>query len=376
MAKATKLPSGRWRVRTSEGGVRRSYTADTKKEAERLSAIGLAEDRASAARGMTLGEAIDAYIATCKAQGYSPATIAEYTARRRSSFPQLIDKPLRTLTAHDVQAQIDARAAARSVKTVRNDFFLMRAVLDVFAPNIDLRRIKLAKRQKHAKLIFPEMLPGKILSALSDEKSDLQIYAILAMFAGLRPSEVYALRWADISAEPITVVADPPFQVGEISVSAAEVRDERGAYQRKAPKTEAGNRVQTISWAVFERVYALKPRGASGDKIVEMNTKIAGVHWRHLRENGKLPEGLRLYDLRHYYATAVANSGASEEELAARMGHSTSAFSHQVYVELFEDRRRNVNEALAKATAATIKEVPNFDKMDTKLDTNNRLSNN
>ena len=357
MATAKKLPSGKWRVRTCDDGVRRSYTADTKKEAERLAAIGIEEERLNRIRDMTLEEAIEAYIATCKAQGYSPSTIAEYTARKKASYPKIIKTKLSRLTAHDIQAQIDERAANHSVKTLRNDFFLLRAVLDVYAPKLDLRKIKMAKRQKRPRLLLSEHMPAAILTIVSDTPPDLQIYVLLSMFAGLRPSEVYALHWEDLSKEPITVATNPPYQVGQISVSAAEVRDEKGNYQRKAPKTESGNRTQIISWAVFDQIYSIKDRGADDEKVVSLTSKKAALLWKRLKDEKKIPDHLRLYDLRHFYATAVANSGASEEELAARMGHSTSAFSHQVYVELFEERRENVNSVLSAATAAAIEKA-------------------
>lgn len=358
MATAKRLPSGRWRVQTFDHGQRRSFTADTKKEAERLAAIGLEEERASTRRSMTLEDALAAYIETCKAQGYSPSTVAEYTARRNRSFPQIINRRLDALRMQDIQAQLDARSnAGLSVKTVRNDYYLLRAVLGVYAPEINLTRIRLAKRKSRQKRLYSEAMPGDILTAAQAEPPDFRIYLALAMFAGLRPSEVYALRLSDISAEPITVAADPPYQVGRISVHAAEVRDEKGIYTRKAPKTESGNRDQLVAWSLLSLIRDLSRATSNDDKLVTLKPNGATKRWSAFRTRVSLPDGMRLYDLRHLYATAVANSGASEEELAARMGHSTAAFSHAVYVELFAERRERVNAALSRATDTAIKKA-------------------
>lgn len=353
MATARKLPSGRWRVQTYDHGERRSYTAETKKEAERMAAMNEAQERPSRA-SMTLGEAMTAYIRTCRAQGYSPSTIAEYSARQRKSYPLLIDRPLSRIDVHDIQAQIDARAETRSVKTVRNDFYLLRAVLSVYAPHVRLDRIRLARRPKRPKMVLREAMPAQILAAVAGMPADFQIYVMLSMFAGLRPSETAALRWADLGAEPILVDADPPYRVGTVRVSAAMVRDEKSVYQRKTPKTESGNRTQQIAWGVFERIYALKPRGADEDPVVTMKPASATRRWQLHRGQLPVPPAMRLYDLRHLYATSVVASGASEEELAARMGHSTSAFSHAVYVELFEERRQHTNAALARAAEQAV----------------------
>lgn len=369
MATAKKLPSGSWRVRTCTDGKRRSYTAPTKKEAERLAAIGEEEEKERASRSMTVKEALDGYIETCRAQGYSASTIAEYTRRTRSSFNEIIEKKLDKLTANDIQAQLDKRTKTCTPKTIRNDFYLLRAALAVYAPSIRLDKIKLAKRKHRAKLMLSETMPEQILKIVESQSASFRIYVALVMFAGLRPSEVYALHWSDISAEPITVAADPPYQVGQITVTAAEVRNEHGTYTRKPPKTESGNRTQLLSWSVFDLIYSAMPRGRDEEKLVKMNPNTATKTWDAVRKELPELEDLRLYDLRHYFATAVANSGATEEELAARMGHSTSAFSHSVYVELFRERRENVNAVLSRSTEKVIQNARFSEQMDTNLDT-------
>lgn len=355
MATVRKLPSGRWRAETYHHGIRRSFTADTKREAERLAAIGLVEDRATVKRGMTLADALAAYIETCKAQGYSASTIAEYSARMRKSYPLIASTPLSALEPNAIQAQLDARAnEGKSAKTIRNDLYFLRAALNVYAPGINLSRIRLAKRASRRKILFREAMPREILEAAKDQPNDFRIYLALIMLAGLRPSEVYALRLADLSAKPITVAADPPYKVGRISVHAAEVRNEKGEYVRKAPKTEAGNREQLVAWSLVAFIRSLSAANDPDDRLVTLKPNSATKRWDTVKGTLPVPEDMRLYDLRHLYATAVANSGASEEELAARMGHSTSSFSHQVYVELFAERRERVNETLSRATDSAI----------------------
>lgn len=352
MAHVRKLPSGRWRAETYDHGQRRSYTADTKKEAERLAAIGLDEERAKANAGMTVANALKAYIKTCKAQGYSPSTIREYTARSANSYANIASKRLNTLTLQDVQGQLDARINAnKAVKTVRNDWFLLRAALATYAPSLDLRRIRIARKPKRAKLVFRESWAADILRTARETwgEDDFYIYCLLTIFAGLRPSESYALHWEDISPTPI--ISMDGVQSGTISVHAAEVRGVDG-YARKAPKTAAGNRLLTVPWSLIEEIQRVRQR--TGGRILETRPSVINWRWIRVKRALGLPEGLRFYDLRHFYATAIANSGATEEELAARMGHSTSAFSHSVYVELFEDRQAPVNAALFAASDAAI----------------------
>ena len=88
-----------------------------------------------------------------------------------------------------------------------------------------------------------------------------------------------------------------------------------------------------------------------------LKPNLVDYRWKKCRAALGLPEKMRFYDLRHFFATSVAYSGASEEELARVMGHSTSAFSHQVYVELFRERQESVNAELAAGTAALYESV-------------------
>ncbi len=356
MVKARKLPSGRWHIQTFDHGQRKCYTADSKKEVERLAALGLIEEREKANRGKTLEEALEGYINTCKAQGYSPSTIMEYTARKRNSYPDLLQKRVDKIRAQDVQEALDKRLLeGKSIKTVRNDWFLLKAVLNSYVPDLNLSRIKIASRPKRRKMLMRQSWAGDILKAIRERwgEEDFYLYALLTLFAGLRPSESYALKWEDISPAPIIGISnDTKYKMGTLSIHSAKVRGLDG-YSVKSPKTEAGNRLLTVSWSLIEE---MKRVSKSQDRVITMKPADISYRWADIREFLGLPEKLRFYDLRHYYATTIANSGASEEELAARMGHSTSAFSHQVYVELFEEKQERVNAALFMASDSALKE--------------------
>ena len=302
--------------------------------------------------GITLGEAMDAFIETCRTQGYSPATIPAYKAVRNNSFPHLINKPVDTITLPDVQDALNRRAADHAIKTVRNDYFFIKKVLRIYAPDLNLSNITLAKTKKPPRQRFKQAWAADILKYASENECvDFYIYASFTISAGLRPSETYALTWADISAEPITMLSNgDTYSIGLIHVSGAAVRDEYGIYTAKGTKTDAGARTLSVDWAFFEDLYSRRPRGEG--RIVQITPGNLKKRWARVRTALGLPEKMRFYDLRHFYATAVATSGATEDELAERMGHSTSAFSHSVYVELFEDRQERINAELAKGTRA------------------------
>jgi len=304
----------------------------------------------------TVGQAMDAFIETCRTQGYSPATIPAYKAIRNNSFPQIIDKPVDKITAQDVQAAINQRSEAHSVKTVRNDYFFIKRVLSIYRPDLSLVNIIIAKQKARRRQVFRQGWARDILKyAKEHECSDFYIYCAFIISAGLRPSEIYALTWDHISRQPMQKISKgKPYKVGVIDVRGAEVKDEFGKYAAKDTKTTAGNRTLTVGWAFFESIYAIK-KPVDGERIVQLTPGGLKKRWHRVRQALGLPETMRFYDLRHYYATSVATSGATEDELAERMGHSTSAFSHAVYVELFDERQDDINAVLVETAEKTFK---------------------
>lgn len=369
MPKATKTASGKWRCQvfdgyTAEGKrIYKSITAKSKREAESAAALWIAEkearreaeerDRARAAIP-TLDEAIDSFIETCRAQNYSPATISGYLKIQRNSFPGLIDKKIDEITAGDIQMAVDARAADHSAKTVRNDYALIHAVLRRYRPDLSLTGIVLAKKRKQAKRVFSQAWAPEIIRWTKENlRTDFYIYTLFIICAGCRPSETYSLKWGDLSARPLIRLDSDgkQYRVGEITIDSAAVRGDDGEYHEKDPKTEAGTRTLTVDWSFFGELYHIVKRGADDDRILKMKPGSCPKYWAKMREHLGLPQTMRFYDLRHYYATQLSSAGASDEELAAAMGHTTAAMTHDVYIEIFEEDRRRVNRTVAAATA-------------------------
>ena len=104
MPTARKLPSGSWRCRvysyTDTDGKKHqeSFTAPTKAQAEMLAAEYAANKHRRARHDITVGEAIDGYIAA-KEPVLSPSTIRGYDRMRKVDFGSIAKKKVRSLTA-------------------------------------------------------------------------------------------------------------------------------------------------------------------------------------------------------------------------------------------------------------------------------------
>lgn len=317
-------------------------------------------------REMTLGDAIDKYIDTCrvltKGKDFSHATIPGYKSIRENAFQDIIDKPISQITVDDIQTSLDRRATqvkklkngtekTLSPKTIKNEYYLLKPVMDKYAPDLNLKTIKLAKRKKKKALILNNADAPVILKYAYDLHPEFFIYTLLTMNTGMRPSEIYALTWGDISAQPeIALIDGKKIIYGQINVHKAKVMNEDRVYEEKGTKTEAGERVLSHAWSLFQAIYSVKQRGADGEPLVKMNPRQQQYYWDRLRDQLGLPQDRRFYDLRHYHCSVMVAEGAPEDYIAAEMGHSTIQMAHDVYVEIIGEKKRDIFAGVATHT--------------------------
>jgi integrase len=180
----------------------------------------------------------------------------------------------------------------------------------------------------------------ELFAALTDEP-DFAVFLRLSTTAGLRPSEVCALRWLDLDLEAATVT---------ISGSIVTAKGLPQKYARKDPKSVHGERLLALDAATVELLRAHRARGEQlseqlGGRLdpqayVFARTPDGRTPWRPDTVSKqftalvrRLGHGYTLYGLRHFMATqlgAVAEAGTVRE----RMGHGslavTSGYMHRV----------------------------------------------
>ena len=356
---AIKLSSGNWRLQVYKKingkGYRKSITAPTKKEAEHLAELWATEIEEEV-KNEKLKAVFDDYIQTCKAQGLSPSTIMEYASRAKTAFPDLLDFHLKAITTNHIQKALNARSETVSAKTLRNDLSFLRAAVASRNHNIKFDRIKIAKRKKRKKLEMKEewkiLIPAKYAEIYG--KDEYYLYLLLLIYAGLRPSESHALKWEDVSKAPKAI---GNLKTGCINVSKAVVRTVDHRFEEKSPKTESGIRMVTVPWELIQEIVSILPRQADAEQIFHLSPYSMDKRWKRLKAELNLPDEMRRYDLRHYFATSLVISGATEEELQQQMGHSTSSFSHSIYVEIMQDHQTATTARFIEASALALAEL-------------------
>jgi integrase len=167
------------------------------------------------------------------------------------------------------------------------------------------------------------------------------IAVLLMGYAGLRPEEVWALRWGDVGN---VLVVDRAFTGGEL----------------RTTKTRRRRTVPIIS-ALGEDLEAYRPKVAGRDELICPSEAGSFVDHRNWASRVWRPtvSGLgieaRPYDLRHSFASLAIHAGESVVTVAAWMGHASATTTLDHYGHLIEDARAaprvSMDEAVADARA-------------------------
>jgi integrase len=165
---------------------------------------------------------------------------------------------------------------------------------------------------------------------------------VLAIATGIRQGEALALEWPDVTLGP----------QGSITIrqSAAQVHGERVV---KAPKSEKSRRVVPLA---ADAAAALKEHRraqvASLSGLVFTDGKGQPVHpradygdWQALLDDLGIRH-YRVHDLRHAFGTYLLEQGVDIKVVQVLLGHSSSAFTQQVYQHVGEKLRYEAADAM------------------------------
>lgn len=325
--KATKLPSGSWRVRvecTGPDGKRRwkSFTAPTRKEAEFQAAQYAYTEREAHDPGkVTVGQAIDAYI-DARTAVLSPSTIRGYRQIRRCYLLDIQPLRVRDLRPSDVQRAVNRLAQSVGPKTVRNAYAVLTAAIQTYRP--DFRPDADLPRRVRTEIAIPEQSDvQRILDAAKGKP--LEIAILLAAGYGLRRGEVCALTPGDL---------DPARCA--ISVTKSFACADGGKWVIKAPKSYAGTRTIPVSRAMMDKLVQLP-----GPYLVPLNPNSLTIAYNRLCS--RLGISCRFHDLRHYNASGMLALNVPDKYAMERLGQSTPGLIKTVYQHIMDDKRRQVS---------------------------------
>lgn len=317
MAKATKLPSGNWRVNLYLGkkdgkDIRKSITGRTKKEAELNAAQYLAENHLDD-KPMTVGEAVDKYIMDASA-ALSPSTIRGYRAIQRNYITGIASYMADRIKQDDLQLWVNALSNQYSPKTVRNASGFVcsaiKAVRPSFRPDL-----KLPAKKAEVVVIPTEEEVQKMLSAA---RPQLRKCIMLAAFCSMRRGEICFLRFHDIKDGCIVIHGDT-------------VLDENKQWVEKDhAKTSKSNRTIRVPSFVLDELGT----GDPDEKVVGCLPNAITSAFGRLMQKLDMPYHFHL--LRHFFASTLIAQGIPKDYVQALGGWEDGGSLDRVYTHILQ----------------------------------------
>lgn len=317
-----KLPSGMWRCQIMVDGQRISVVdeapavAQAKAVAMRAGLI----DKKKTGSSMTVGQAIDRYIES-KDAVLSPATVAGYKRVRKNALQDIMPIKLSDLTQEAIQKAVNKMARIKSPKSVRNAHGLLSAVIAEYRPDMILRTT-LPQKQKYDVSIPTNEDIERIMAAAKGTEMELPV--LLAIWLGLRASEIRGLTWDCISGDTI-------------HIRQAIVEGESGPVV-KGTKTYSGNRKIRIPQYIADLI-SVQPR--IDDYIVHMSGHAMYKRFSRLCAKAGISH-YRFHDMRHANASIMLALGVPDKYAMERMGHATNNMLKTVYQHTMRSKQDEV----------------------------------
>lgn len=332
MAKAKKLPSGMWRVQVYAGkdvsGKRqyKSITESTERKAN-LAALEWQEkyrEISSDSSNFTVEEAIDAYIAL-KDNLLSPSTIRSLDSVKRNHLKGIRKIKLNKLTRNIVQEAINFEAEKNSPKTVKNVYGILTVVIRQYRPDWVIPKITLPQQKKPVTRALNKQQIAKLLNSIDGDIIEIPI--LLALWLGLRRSEILALKWEDID-----------FEKGVIRIDEALVPNKDNKMVIKPPKNTDSTRVLNLPPYIAEK---LKVLPKEGEKVFNISEGLLSKHFPRLCKNIGI-ERFKFHDLRRSMATIGITLNIADKLIMARGGWNNTQTMKSIYQVVLES---DLNEA-------------------------------
>lgn len=336
MASIQKRPNGKWRARYRDtAGKEHARHFVRKVDGQRW----LDEQTA----GMVTGQWVDPRRAKTPVRDYvahweSIQVVREQTRRNIASvlhnhvLPQLGDRPIGSVLPSDVQALIKGMEDTHARGTIEGVLKILRrvfasAVRDRYIPFTPCVDIKLPDRRnddRDDELVIPTL---EQVSALAGAVPDrYRAVVLLLAGSGLRISEALGLRVSDVDFLRRAVTA----------------RRQRLRTGGTGPvKTEASKRTVPLGKVTVEALAAHLRAFPSDEWLFTdpLGREVTYSRWAAVWAPARESLGLDLdtHSLRHFYASALIQGGASVKVVQARLGHGSASVTLNTYTHLWPD---------------------------------------
>lgn len=309
-----------------------SVTADTRQEAD-LAKAELRADKRKMQKPchLTLYEAIDQYISTSDAL-LSPSTIRGYRTIQRNAFSSIMHMPLSDLTntvLRDAMNTECKRTTGKknpkpiSSKTVINEYGLLSAVLNMYAPNID-HSVKLPQKEHNKHDISSPDVIYDIIKGTS-----IELPVMLAMWLSFTASEILGLTKSK------SISPDGQF----ITIKEVIVKDSNfNAVVKNKGKQPDRDRTLRIPDYIKQLIDQVET-----DYLVTISGTALSKRFDRLIKKAGIPH-MTFHDLRHVNASVMSLLNVPDKYAQERGGWHSDHILKSVYQQTFSSERAAIDE--------------------------------
>lgn len=335
----------RYDVRWREGGRQRSRSFDRREDAERFEAdarrrVQLGAFGPGEPSRMGFGEWLEVWYSRGEVRWARSTRLHRAAILDKWIVPYLAGERLCDLAPARVREwQAGIRADGCSAKQANQVLRVLSAILGAAVEDdlLPMNPVSRVKRYPTARPRPRALDPGQVeaIRAAMARARDRALWSLLA-YAGLRPEEALALRWADVRDH--TIVVDRAYAHGEEKPTKT--------YQRRTVEVMAPLRAD---------LEAARPAGARPADLVApalgradrpaatpVNAFLDLGNWRsRIFKPASGAAGIEAnpYDGRHSYASLLIHSGRSPLAVAAALGHASAETTWKHYAHLFDEAR-------------------------------------
>lgn len=236
-----------------------------------------------------------------------------------------------------------------SAKTLKNQHAIIGkalkdAMMDdliVYNPN---DRVKLPKKKPFIGKYYSVEQANQLIKASKD--TDLYVAVILAVFCGLRRSELLGLKWASVSFEQKAVtIKDTVVRIKTIiekertknksSYRTMRLTDEITNILKSEKEKQCKNKL-LFGYSYHDNDYIIK----HADGTVYLPNSFTKIFQRIMKK-ANLPV-IRLHDIRHTTASILINHGFNLKEVQEWLGHSDIGTTANIYGHLDSQSKNNI----------------------------------
>lgn len=273
-------------------------------------------------------------------------------------LPALGNYPVGRITWRVLQDFCDRMLAEHSKNTTKKLFVVVRGALDDAVrddaipanPEHLVKWPKGERGQKSRALTKDEV--SRLLEAAERAGEPIRAAVTLALFYGLRRSEVCGLRWMDID-----------FSKGTLHIQHTVTQNGTVLLDDDHTKTRRSNRTLVLIGQTIP--YLKQLRAEQMRSGLPMNKVVAWPNGKVVRPDGitRMFDTLlrnsgiqkaRFHDLRHTAATMLANAGVPPKQLQAFLGHNDVETTLGVYVHATDDAAAETSSRMDAAMQAIL----------------------